>query len=404
MFVMISSIILLYLIFEIILKLIITVEKKNIQWLLTNKDKYPTLNKEAVKKFINSSFHPELGWYRKPGSTGEEVGVNGKVFYSIDTDGSRKKIFANKPTKIATFGDSFAFCRQVNDEDTWQSQISKRLCVNIQNFGVGNYGLDQAFLRFNLSRLSKDTNVIIVMFVPETICRIQSQWKHYLEFGNTFAFKPMFKINSKNKLNLIPNPIKNEISLINYNNFIKKIQKDDRFYKEKFLPSIIKFPFTLNLCNQMSFKSKLTYFACLRFLSRIIKRKSTAIDNKIMHYIIHNNLRFSHTLYKDITSRKLLSRIISEFDKKATINNKKIYFVITPQLLDLKIRKAVNKLAYENFYHNLKSEFNIVDLTKDLFDFPLDALYVNDIYGGHLSVYGNKVVSKLIESKISINP
>ena len=400
---MISLILLLYLFLEISIFIIINLEKKNIQWLLTNKDKLPALRKEAVRKFIESSFHPKLGWYRQPNSSGEETGVNGKVFYSIDSEGSRKKMFADKPIKIATFGDSYAFCRQVNDQETWQSQMSKRLNVNIQNFGVGNYGLDQAFLRFNSTKLSKNTNIIIVMFVPETICRIQSQWKHYLEFGNTFAFKPMFKISSNDDFNLISNPIKNENDLNNYSHFLKNIQKYDRFYKEKFLPSIIKFPFFLNIFNQINFKLKLINFAFIRLFSRIMKRTAKIIDDDIIHYIMYKNLQFSHMLYNDKTSVKLLTRIIKEFNKKAIINNKKVYFVITPQLLDLKIRQQKNKLTYEDFYHNLKSHFNIIDLTKNLCDFPLEALYVNDIYGGHLSVYGNKVISKLIENEIANN-
>ena len=42
----------------------------------------------------------------------------------------------------------------------------------------------------------------------QTICRVQSQWKHYLEFGNTFAFKPIFNIENNEDLIEISNPMK----------------------------------------------------------------------------------------------------------------------------------------------------------------------------------------------------
>ena len=37
-------------------------------------------------------------------------------------------------------------------------------------------------------KIDKSTKLIILAFVPETIARIHSYWKHYLEFGNKFGF------------------------------------------------------------------------------------------------------------------------------------------------------------------------------------------------------------------------
>lgn len=54
-------------------------------------------------------------------------------------------------------GNSFTHGDAVNYEDTWVSQISKRLETNIGNLGVGGYGIDQALLRLMTSGLKCDT-------------------------------------------------------------------------------------------------------------------------------------------------------------------------------------------------------------------------------------------------------
>ena len=96
------------------------------------------------------------------------------------------------------FGDSFAFCRYVNDNQTWQFHLSKKNKKNVLNFGVGNFGLDQAFLKYLKMNKKLGSQKVIFCVVPETIARIFSYWKHYREFKNIFAFKPLIKFNKKN--------------------------------------------------------------------------------------------------------------------------------------------------------------------------------------------------------------
>ena len=50
--------------------------------------------------------------------------------------------------KISVFGDSFAFCRYVNDDETWENFLEKKIKSNVYNYGVGNYGIDQSFLKY----------------------------------------------------------------------------------------------------------------------------------------------------------------------------------------------------------------------------------------------------------------
>ena len=103
-----------------------------------------------------------------------------------------------KKNLIASFGDSYVFCRQIKDEDTWQEIISKNNKFRISNYGVGNFGFDQSILKYKRTALDRNTKFVIQGFVPETISRIQCTWKHFLEFGNIHGFKPMFILSKKN--------------------------------------------------------------------------------------------------------------------------------------------------------------------------------------------------------------
>ena len=68
--------------------------------------------------------------------------------------------------------------------------------------------------------------------VPETICRIQSTWKHS-RVWKYFCFQAKFVLDNSDNLNLITNPMQKE-DFDNYKSKLNEIIKHDRFYYEKF--------------------------------------------------------------------------------------------------------------------------------------------------------------------------
>ena len=131
---------------EILLVIIIKILKKKFKWLINSEDEYPSFSKEKLFNFYKNSYDPILGWDRKKNSAGFEIGEK-KTFFKISKKGYRGKSKFKK-TAISVFGDSFAFCRYVNDNETWESYLEEKLKMNIHNYGVGNYGLDQSYLKF----------------------------------------------------------------------------------------------------------------------------------------------------------------------------------------------------------------------------------------------------------------
>lgn len=56
-------------------------------------------------------------------------------------------LYRNRPCRINTYGDSFTQCHQVSDGETWQEYLAAHLGEPIRNFGMGGFGVYQAYRR-----------------------------------------------------------------------------------------------------------------------------------------------------------------------------------------------------------------------------------------------------------------
>ena len=177
---------------------------------------FPVSTEDELHRFVNH--HPLLGWEPRP--TDEETPDTGhskpqrqilaKSSYRINRDGSRYCPPPNRSlgrTRIEFFGDSATFCRDVADNETYQYFLENDHGVGpTKNFGVGNYGIDQAFLR---ARDRMEGGGIAVMEVTlSSIYRIVTVYKHYCEIGNHWAVKPRFLLDKQfGSLELLERPI-----------------------------------------------------------------------------------------------------------------------------------------------------------------------------------------------------
>lgn len=94
-----------------------------------------------------ATFDAELGYV--PKDSIQHDGFDGTwSIYRYGPSGERKMInYANRPCRINTYGNSFTQCHQVSDGQTWQEQLAAHLGEPIRNFGMGGYGVFQAFCR-----------------------------------------------------------------------------------------------------------------------------------------------------------------------------------------------------------------------------------------------------------------
>ncbi len=222
------------------------------KWLIVAEDAAPVIPAELARKHVAGNFDPDLGWAPRPNSSGADETADGRAAFHIDNLGRRQNPgFATRDPRIAVFGDSFAFCRLVSDDETWPHLLSKELNVPVHNYGAGNYGLDQALLRLERETSVKGSQAIVMAVVPETIARIQSYWKHYLEYGNILAFKPRFKLVNET-LVLVPTAVRSVKDYETYRSRIGVVRVEDGFYKEKFRKDVLRFPFMWHLIRRAS--------------------------------------------------------------------------------------------------------------------------------------------------------
>lgn len=214
-------------------------------------EEFPNISESDIKKF--NSFDSELGWERQAnqvrkidnGDHKPDDSDADRVTFSTDKYSSRvcSKDRDNSEFTVTSYGDSHCACRGVEDEETFQHYLSQDLDIHVGNYGVGNYGLDQALLRMK-RRFNQDPSKYVIFASSDivTINRLLSVWKHYFEFGNTFAVKPRYKLN-EGDLELIPTPIDQRSDLLYLQRHAEYLRKHDYHYENYFLPRKLKRPY-----------------------------------------------------------------------------------------------------------------------------------------------------------------
>jgi hypothetical protein len=378
--------------------------RKKFQWLITPEDEYPKLDRDGLRRFIKHGYDPELGWVRKPETQHAERGKYGETIYHIDKIGSRcNPGHEHLEPHISCFGDSFSFCRQVNDNETWQWYLSELAGVGVLNFAVGNYGIDQGYLRMVREIDKVKTDIVILGVVPSTIVRILCVWKHYNEFGNTFGFKPRFDIRD-GKLILIKNIIDEECKFNEYKDYLKEIQSKDYFYLTKFRDEMIRFPYLLHTLKKPT--RNLPLIGAL-LLSQLFD-KDSIMNERMRNYcltkIMNVNKLLRYRLFQNKCANDIFLGIIDRFVELAREKNFKPVFLFTPQEDDILFIKQKGHY-YDHFIEKIKEKVFTIDMTRPLLSVTnLDMLYSDDnVYGGHYSKEGNQFMAETIYQRLRDN-
>lgn len=355
--------------------------------IVKRKDNLPEFDRERLQRFFAQGFDPELGWVRKPNTKGKEKGLGTLVEWNVNHFGARSNLkYDSLPAKISVFGDSFAFARQVEDNETWCYFLSQKINQNVLNFGVGNYGIDQSLLRLEREFNTHPTRYVVICVVPDTISRIMSCWKHYYEYGNHFGFKPRFKLDHEQNLVLVKNFIDSEEKFYKYGAYLPEIQAEDYFFKQKFKKDLILFPYAYHFSKNIVRNLRLLF-------ETIVCQSLTAPPPSIMEI----NLRWRVNLFSNSEATDLFKSLIKYYSFLAEKLNFKPYLFILPQKDDV---------SYINSHHHYYRKFiNDVNSIVPTFDFyeelsaqgELNKYFCeNSAYGGHLSKLGNSLFSDYV--------
>jgi hypothetical protein len=109
------------------------------------------VHKELVDALLNPDirtwpqFDPEVG-YILGNSLSKGCGIDGSsTITTCRGDRRTPHHYAGMPCRINTYGNSFTECNQVSDGETWQEYLAAHFGEPIGNYGVGGFGVYQAY-------------------------------------------------------------------------------------------------------------------------------------------------------------------------------------------------------------------------------------------------------------------
>jgi len=141
---------------------------------------------------------PQLGWPALTDASGQ------------DGTGARPSpAFPDRGTGVAaisTYGDSFTWSAGAGDEEAWPEVLGNFFGVRVDNFGVGGYGSDQAFLRYRQKAASgvDKAPIVILAHLSENVIRNLNQFRDLIYSAGGLGFKPRFVLNGAGGLEEIP--------------------------------------------------------------------------------------------------------------------------------------------------------------------------------------------------------
>lgn len=144
-----------------------------------------------------------LGWIYGPGHEGDSVTVNVQGHRGPDTVATRP---AASRRRLAVWGDSFAFCNEVADEACWTARLDRSVDdLDVLNFGVGGFGIDQALLRMSRDGARFGPTTHLLVFTDDDIRRATNVYRRFVSDAELPLAKPRFR-EAGDSLHLEPSP------------------------------------------------------------------------------------------------------------------------------------------------------------------------------------------------------
>jgi hypothetical protein len=319
-----------------------------------------------------SGHHPVLGWAPKPHTRSKDVRINSQGIRA-----EHDYVHAGDPevVRVSAFGDSFTFGNEVDNEDTWERQLEdQNPRLEVLNFGVGAYGLDQAYLRYLQDGVPFNSDIVVIGFMSENIFRNLNVFRPFYSssYETNIYTKPRFTLENGN-LALLENPLQ---TVEDYTRFVtddesvlREIGTHDYFYQTKYLAGRMDWLPSMRL---------------LKVATRSVKEKFNPVVTREGTYAVSSEgFRLTTTLFE-------------EFFCAALRNGSLPMVIIYPDLGDLRRQRTLQPKRYEPLMKNLHTQLiHVVVMFDALIAYdpalPTDRLTVGK--WGHYSRLGNSSVA-----------
>jgi hypothetical protein len=315
-------------------------------------------------------FDPDLGWAPRPDRSNK--------LYAYDSGAIRVeapgRVFAPEPAegtlRIALVGDSFTLGAEVPYADTWGARLEELLGdrgqeTEVLNFGVGGYGMDQAYLRWRKHARAWHPHVVILGFQPENVHRNVNLIRRLYQGGNPLS-KPRFLLSARG-LSLVNQPC---IAPEELAATIRDIERWELVQHEEFYADYEPHPWQASV------------------LARVVAA------------LLERDQSEDYSLSRERV--KLSLAIVRQMSKDVQAAGSRFLAVHLPARRDLETLRARGRLAYAELAASIEQSCEFVRTEDALLEAgdveSLDALFMPQ---GHYSTAANAVVAGALAATLS---
>ncbi len=157
------------------------------------------LRESAVSRSVIDTFLNENTWAQFDAELGYTLGhymprdgMDRSATISTSQSNGQRTSFAydDRPCRINTYGNSFTQCHQVSDAETWQEYLAAHLGEPIRNFGMGGYGVYQAYRRMLREERRGHAAEYVILYIwgddhvrSLLRCRHATFYRHWNHYG-----------------------------------------------------------------------------------------------------------------------------------------------------------------------------------------------------------------------------
>lgn len=176
---------------------------------------------------------PELGWLYRPGFVGDRdrttiQGLRGSRLYEAEP---------GEALRVASFGDSFVYGTEVADGEAWGHVVEvTEPGIELLNYGVGGYGMDQAYLRYMGEGAQFSPDLVLVGFTPVNLGRLVNVYRRFISGMEIPLVKPRFQALEGGGLSRLPVPLPDTSDLRQLQHdvaLLRRLGENDWWYRSE---------------------------------------------------------------------------------------------------------------------------------------------------------------------------
>lgn len=339
----------------------------------------------SVRQFLDPKvphlieMHPRLGWRYAANYKNREHQLN-----SIAVRSTREYTPQPGPNvlRLSAFGDSYVYSSEVDNPNAWAALMeSEDPNLEVLNYGVGGYGVDQAYLRYLDEGPAMAPHVVLIGFTLDDVRRTVNVYRRFLAHRDFVLFKPRFLLDTNGELSLVDAPMKGPADyerLLTDPQEIRRFRDQDYWYS----PAVYDNPIY-------------DYSATVRLLTAI----GAGVHRK---YLDPERIFKDQFFNTDSTAYKIQAKLFEQFSKSVREKGAIPFVVMLPDDQSIVRARKGEPTAYEPFLAFMREKGIAYLDAAEAFQAVAEPVDVPSWFApnGHYSPAGNQIVARWLAGMI----